>query len=145
MFDENNPENIYQRMKVLRSHLDISQKELAKELGITFGAISGIERGNNGPSFPIIEAIAERYPQINMNWFIAGRGKMLIDETNQLLSQIATDEKTDEEHQLEYKPESPQTISVMEAFERIEKWKVKYFDLLEKYRDCLEMALKNKS
>ena len=55
---------------------NITQSELADTIGVARGSISHILSGRNKPSFDMIEKMAARYPALNIEWLITGKGKM---------------------------------------------------------------------
>lgn len=139
------PKDIYERLRYFRYYLSLSQSELANKLGITTGAVSGIERAVNGPSFPIMSAISERFPELNMNWFISGRGEMLLNETKKLLQEKNPITESETESILQEEPHNytatakkQNELTDEQAKALIEEWRQKYFDILEKYNICLQ-------
>ncbi|MDF2953960.1 MAG: Transcriptional regulator [Thermodesulfobacterium sp.] len=66
------------RFKLLRKKLKLSQKEMAKELGIPFTMISKYECGKIKPGTDMLTKIAITY-KVNLNWLLLGIGKMFID------------------------------------------------------------------
>lgn len=47
------------RLSVIRESLGLSQRELARQSGVSFGFISRIERGERAPSVEVIRQLAE--------------------------------------------------------------------------------------
>ena len=66
------------RFKILRKKLKLSQKEMAKGLGIPFTMISKYECGKIKPGADMLTKIAITY-KVNLNWLLLGIGKMFID------------------------------------------------------------------
>jgi len=66
------------RFKLLRKKLKLSQKEMAKELGVPFTMISKYECGKIKPGADMLTKIAITY-KVNLNWLLLGIGKMFID------------------------------------------------------------------
>ena len=56
-------------LNMLRKRDNLTQKELAEKLGISFSAISMYERGKREPDFETLEAIAD-YFNVNMNFLL---------------------------------------------------------------------------
>ena len=56
-----------QRLRELRLSLEMTQKEFAKELGITASALSSYEKNNINPSISIAKRIAEKY-HVSIDW-----------------------------------------------------------------------------
>ncbi|MCD6490367.1 MAG: helix-turn-helix transcriptional regulator [Thermodesulfobacterium sp.] len=66
------------RFKLLRKKLKLSQKEMAKELGVPFTMISKYECGKIKPCADTLIRIAITY-KVNLNWLLLGIGNMFID------------------------------------------------------------------
>ncbi len=65
--------------KRLQRFLDaenITQSQLAEKLGVAKASISHILAGRNRPGFDFIQSMAQCYPDLNLDWLIAGKGKM---------------------------------------------------------------------
>lgn len=56
-------------LNMLRKRDNLTQKELAEKLGISFSSISMYERGKREPDFETLEAIAD-YFNVNMNFLL---------------------------------------------------------------------------
>ena len=68
---------------------NISQASFADSLNVARAGISHILAGRNRPSYDFLAALMNRYPRLNIEWLMFGKGKMYKDlmET----SEIATD------------------------------------------------------
>ena len=55
---------------------NISKAEFADNIGVARASVSHILAGRNKPSFDFITGIMQRYPRLNMEWLLAGKGKM---------------------------------------------------------------------
>jgi len=75
---------------------------------------------NTGLHLKVLELIAYKYPELNMDWLIHGRGSMLF--TGEWVSAAL----------------APAAVSLTSG---CDEWKYKYYSLLEKYNDCLESKL----
>lgn len=70
------------RLKLLIEHVGIRRNTLAKELGYTNASVFyQIEIGRNGISANLAKKIAKKYPEINQNWLLTGKGKMILEDT----------------------------------------------------------------
>lgn len=67
------------RVISLREVLGLRQTEFAESIGIKRGTLSVIEKGTSSPSYHFIEAVLNKYPQVNATWLITGKGEMFID------------------------------------------------------------------
>jgi len=63
---------------------NITQSQLAEKLGVAKASISHILAGRNKPGFDFIQSMAQCYPDLNLDWLIAGKGKMFKSQTMQL-------------------------------------------------------------
>ena len=66
------------RFKLLRKELNLSQKEMAKELGVPITMISKYECGKIKPGADMLIKIAITY-KVNLNWLLLGIGNMFIE------------------------------------------------------------------
>lgn len=64
------------RLKLIRESLELNQVDFATELGVTQPHLSSMEKETRNISASIIEIISIRYPEINLDWLIHGRGPM---------------------------------------------------------------------
>ena len=55
---------------------NISQSQFADSIGVARASISHIVSGRNKPGFDFIERTAMRYPSLNIEWLITGKGRM---------------------------------------------------------------------
>lgn len=63
-------------LKFSLEHLGLSQSAFEDSCGIAHGTISSIKV--KGPSVDVLAKISSAYPELDMNWLVSGRGKMLI-------------------------------------------------------------------
>ena len=67
------------RLVEILKHIGARKNTLAKELGYTNGSVFyQIETGRNGISTSLARKITNRYPEINYEWILTGKGTMLI-------------------------------------------------------------------
>lgn len=55
---------------------NITQSTFAESIGVTKASVSHVLAGRNKPGFEFIESIARRYPNLNIEWLITGKGRM---------------------------------------------------------------------
>ena len=55
---------------------NISQSQFADTIGVARASVSHIIAGRNKPGFDFIENMSKRYPTLNLEWLIMGKGKM---------------------------------------------------------------------
>jgi transcriptional regulator with XRE-family HTH domain len=70
------PENIHDRLTLLRESLGHNQNEFASILGISTGSISQLEKGGSLPSYPVFAGLLENVPNLNFNWLLKGTGEI---------------------------------------------------------------------
>ena len=66
---------------------NITQSQLAEKLGVAKASISHILAGRNKPGFDFIQSMAQCYPDLNLDWLIAGKGKMYKSQTSSQANQ----------------------------------------------------------
>ena len=65
-----------ERIKTLRSKLNLSVAKLADKIGIPARTITGYERGERMPSIEFLANLSTIL-NVNANWFLTGKGEML--------------------------------------------------------------------
>ena len=68
--------NERERIEALMKDLNLSARQFAAEIRVQPGTISNMMAGRNNPSLEVMKRIMERYPTLNPEWLIAGRGVM---------------------------------------------------------------------
>lgn len=61
--------------QVIRS-LNLTARQFAAEIHVQPGTISNMMSGRNNPSYEVIKRIMQRYPTLNPEWLIVGKGEM---------------------------------------------------------------------
>lgn len=64
------------RIEQLIKTLGLTARQFAAEIRVQPGTISNMMAGRNNPSLEVMKRIMERYPTLNPEWLIAGRGDM---------------------------------------------------------------------
>ncbi|MFN4300297.1 MAG: helix-turn-helix domain-containing protein [Thermaurantimonas sp.] len=67
---------IVDRIKELQQAQGLTNNEFAEKLGISSAALSHIYSGRNNPSLTILEAILQKFPNVNFNYLLKGHGGM---------------------------------------------------------------------
>ncbi|AVM67806.1 XRE family transcriptional regulator [Lachnospiraceae bacterium oral taxon 500] len=102
---------LQEKIKSIRLNANLTQSEFAKELGISQGRISEIEKGNHKPSFETLQALKDKF-NVSLDWLFSSDNSSsdnLIElsefEANilKLISQLPDREKYKLEGMLEYK------------------------------------------
>ncbi|MBP9998072.1 MAG: helix-turn-helix domain-containing protein [Bacteroidales bacterium] len=70
---------------------NITQSQFADSINVARASVSHIIAGRNKPGFDFIENMARRYPSLNLEWLITGKGRMYKsdDESYSLFSEPA--------------------------------------------------------
>ena len=68
--------NERERIKFVQENLGLTARQFAAEIRVQPGTISNMMAGRNNPSLEVMKRIMERYPTLNPEWLIAGRGEM---------------------------------------------------------------------
>ena len=68
--------NERERIDYLMKSLSLSARQFATEIHVQPGTISNMMAGRNNPSLEVMKRIMERYPTLNPEWLIAGRGEI---------------------------------------------------------------------
>lgn len=64
------------RLKQFLAAENISQAQFADNIQVVRASVSHVLSGRNNPSYEFIKAIMEKYPLLNMEWLMFGKGKM---------------------------------------------------------------------
>ena len=64
------------RIEKVIGSLGLNARQFAAEIHVQPGTISNMMAGRNNPSLEVMKRIMERYPTLNPEWLIAGRGEM---------------------------------------------------------------------
>ena len=65
------------RIVELMSHFKVTALELANNIGVQPSSVSHILSGRNKPSLDFVNKLLDKYPQVNFDWLVNGRGNML--------------------------------------------------------------------
>lgn len=68
--------NEKERIEQVIKTLNLTARQFAAEIHVQPGTISNMMAGRNNPSLEVMKRIMERYPTLNPEWLIAGRGEM---------------------------------------------------------------------
>ena len=68
--------NERERIEAVMTSLKLSARQFAAEIQVRPGTISNMMSGRNNPSLEVMKRIMERYPTLNPEWLIAGKGEM---------------------------------------------------------------------
>lgn len=74
---------IQERILLLMKSLGLNPAQFADEIGVQRSSISHIISGRNNPSLDIVTKILNKFPDIDSNWLVIGKGSLVgKNETN---------------------------------------------------------------
>ena len=109
----------------------LSSAQFADMIGVQRSSISHILSGRNKPSFDFIEKILIKYPEINADWLITGRGTL----NNQLNSSYDDQESPKEPDLFKQNPNNqhltPKTKPLISKHEPMNKEEIPIGDIVK--------------
>ncbi|MDR2806290.1 MAG: helix-turn-helix domain-containing protein, partial [Dysgonamonadaceae bacterium] len=66
--------NVKERIKKFTKEINLSISEFEKSIGVANGYVNSISKGIGRDK---IEIILEKYPKLNIEWLLTGKGEML--------------------------------------------------------------------
>ena len=81
MYTNVNILNMNKRFKKWLDYNDINSNKLAENLSVSRATISHIISGRNKPSVDFLHKILNKYPELNLNWLVTGKGSMKINNS----------------------------------------------------------------
>lgn len=69
------------RLKQFLAAENITQAQFADSINVVRASVSHVLSGRNNPSFDFIKAMMLRYPNLNIDWLMFGKGRMYKDQT----------------------------------------------------------------
>jgi len=106
------------RILSIIKYFNLSPSDFAEEIGVQRSSISHLISGRNKPSLEFIQKIISRFPEINPEWILNGKGEMLkngiIPDTGTLPFEN-TPVKDNEELKESVKRESPRLTARKKA------------------------------
>lgn len=82
--------DITERLQLFMQHEGVTAFQMNKEAGLSRTLLIKAIEKHQGLNTATIEKIVKRYPNINVDWLVTGRGNMLIDVEAPKLSQVKT-------------------------------------------------------
>ena len=67
------------RINLILRAKNITAQQFAEEIGIQTSGMSHILSGRNNPSLEFVNKVIRRYPEIDANWLLLGKGQMYSD------------------------------------------------------------------
>ena len=69
------------RINLILRAKNITARQFAEEIGIQPSGMSHIMGGRNNPSLEFVSKVLRRYPEIDANWLLLGKGEMYSSAT----------------------------------------------------------------
>lgn len=69
------------RLKQFLAAENITQSQFADKIEVVRASVSHVLSGRNNPSYEFIRSIMSKYPALNIEWLMFGKGKMYKDST----------------------------------------------------------------
>ena len=76
MDETNMKEQVKVRVLAVMEHEQLSDAQFAEAIGISRGAVSQIKSGRSYPSLDVALKILDRFPLLNSDWLLLGKGEM---------------------------------------------------------------------
>lgn len=95
------------RLKQFLAAENITQAQFADTIEVVRASVSHVLSGRNNPGYDFIKAIMTKYPRLNMEWLMFGKGKMYKD---QFETTLFTEERPSEIIQETIFPEEDQEL-----------------------------------
>ena len=103
-----------ERINILLKAKNISARQFAEEIGIQPSGMSHILSGRNNPSLEFVMKVMKRWPEVNINWLMFGKGEMYVTppiniQDNSVMEheEIESQEHQDDGFDLFSQPELP--------------------------------------
>lgn len=81
-------DNISERIKSVRTTLDLTMDKFGSRIGITRSAVSGLEKGISNPSEQTIKSICREF-NVDYFWITEGTGEMFRKIPNTLIEKLS--------------------------------------------------------
>jgi transcriptional regulator with XRE-family HTH domain len=99
------------RINSILQFYNTNSSKFAEEIGVQKSSISHVLSGRNKPSLDFIQKILKTFPEINADWLILGKGKMIVvDEQKGLFKNSAIDKKIDVNAIKKKQPDDEETM-----------------------------------
>lgn len=80
------------RLKQFLAAENITQSQFADKIEVVRASVSHVLSGRNNPSYEFIRSIMSKYPALNIEWLMFGKGKMYKDSQKQAVESDHNDE-----------------------------------------------------
>ncbi len=124
MDEMNMKEQVKLRVLAVMDQEQLSDAQFAEAIGISRGAVSQIKSGRSYPSLDVALKILDRFPYLNPDWLLLGKGEMRREQTNEVAQPVFTTENPsglamDAENRTHLGVRDPQNSAQQAVIERI--------------------------
>ena len=84
-----------QRIEQIMRHYNLTAAQFATEIGIQRSALSHIMSGRNKPSLDFVLKVKHRYNEINTDWLLLGKGRIISAEVKNDSVELANNSLSD--------------------------------------------------
>lgn len=115
------------RINILLKAKNITARQFAEEIGIQPSGMSHILSGRNNPSLEFIMKVMKRWPEININWLMFGKGELyvgnqesVVEDTHQETNNIEQIVQQTDDYDLFSQPVMPSPLKLSNKKENAE-------------------------
>lgn len=112
------------RIQILLQKKKLTPSHFADEIGVQRSAMSHILSGRNKPSLDFIQKILRRFPDINSEWLLSGKGEMMtgaLDLFSQVEQKSAINQPQNSELFTENNTVNPEATDLSKQFETVSR------------------------
>lgn len=84
------------RLKQFLAAENITQAQFADNINVVRASVSHVLSGRNNPSYEFIRSITLKYPRLNIEWLLFGKGKMYKDAYKETVKETAEEDQSTE-------------------------------------------------
>jgi len=106
------------RIKQIIDKENLSSTQFASEIGVQRSALSHVLSGRNNPSLDFMMKIKTRYPEINLDWLLLGKGKMtgaIEKKATVPVAEIKKEPKKEEPKEISFRVKQDEIDEVVES------------------------------
>ncbi|CAL2092143.1 hypothetical protein [Tenacibaculum sp. 190524A02b] len=135
--------DISERIEMIMKHFKENRNTFSKKIGLTNNVTIGrIINEDRKPSFDILNKIAVNYPEVDCNWLLTGKGKLIKEEKNVIVNSSTNDLNVIET--LEFLLKHNETFLKDKSFKNYIKMNMEYL-LIDEERDKKKKAIEELS
>jgi transcriptional regulator with XRE-family HTH domain len=79
-----NSQEFSNRLEFVIKHYELSAAIFADRIGVQRSSISHLLSGRNNPSLDFVVRVMDKFPEINFNWFVKGKGEIFLKDINEV-------------------------------------------------------------